>query len=377
MRLTPSNQRKQVLAFALFSVMLTFGGLAAGSSPKPAGKRKVEFTFAFFGCNRIDAKDFERTRYENPSSANAPQLARNLADIAQLAPDALFFGGDLVSGYANDKGETLRSQTSAWIELVESLPRSPKTEYIAIAGNHELNRKIGEVRLPSPAMDAIWSSLVKSAGLIPAGARGATPRNSPEDSLVSDQRALSFSFNRRGVHFVVLNTDTRVSLIDPQTGETKIGMIPVRWLEKDLAAAQKNPRVKCIVVMGHRNLVDPASAKGEAPIALDCAGRMIATLTAHSKVRAYVCAHVHAFDITTIGASGLKQATFGNGGSKLEKNWNPPRGRTFGFGYFRVYSDGSLGIIPCLRPEPKDYMESDEKKTPPAEPEAELLIPAR
>ena len=346
-------------------------------APAPRAETKVDSTFVFFGCNRIDAKDWEATRAANPSSANLPQLRQNLADAAKLAPDTLFFGGDLVMGYADDKGETLRSEVTAWIDVVKSLPRSHKTEYVALTGNHELNRKAGEAKLPGLYADAVWTELVRAAGLVPRGAVGPSPATSPEDNLADDQQALSFSFNRGSVHFVVLNTDTRVTTKDAKTGETKIAMAPVHWLDRDLAAAEKNPGIKAVIVMGHRNVVDPASGKGDAPIDPECAVPMIASLEAHRKVRAYVCAHVHAFDICKIGDTGLLQTIFGNGGSKLEAGWNPKRGRTFGFGHFKVYRDGSLGVIPYLRPEPEDYMSAAPDQVPPARPEPEILIPVR
>ena len=368
---------KRILAVALIATVQVVSASAVFSLPKVQKERKIALTFAFFGCNRIDAKDWEKTRKENPSSANVPQLRQNLTDIARLSPALLFFGGDLVMGYADDNGETLHSQMTAWIDLVKSFPRSPKTKYVAITGNHELNRKVGDLKLPNRSTDAIWGTLVKPVGLIPARTSGPTPQNSPEDNLVSDQRALSFSFNRGSVHFVVLNTDTRVTTKDPQTGETKIGMVPIHWLKRDLDAAEHSPRIKCVVIMGHRNLVAPSSAKGDAPIDPECAAPMIDILKARPKVRAYICAHVHAFDITAIGEMGLKQVTFGNGGSLLEKGWNPAGGRTFGFGYFKVYADGSLGVVPYLRPEPKDYLESSAELVVAASPEAELIISAR
>ena len=63
--------------------------------------------------------------------------------------------------------------------------------------------------------------------------------------------------------------------------------------------------------------------------------------------------------------------------SKFEKDWNPPRGRTFGFGLFKVYGDGSLIVTPYLRPEPKDYLDPRTEQVPPAQPEAEVVIPVR
>ena len=140
----------------------TLVGLRALASPLPQPP-SVELTFAFFGCNRIDITDWEKTKAENLSTANIPQLRQNLTDIAMLAPDYLFFGGDLVLGYADDRGETLRAQMSAWLSLVQTLPRAEKTHYVAIAGNHELNRKVGEQKLSNPATNPVWSALVKAA----------------------------------------------------------------------------------------------------------------------------------------------------------------------------------------------------------------------
>ena len=343
----------------------------------PIKAHDVALTFAFFGCNRIDLKDWDATRSTNPSSANLPQLRQNLEDIRGLSPDYLFFGGDLVLGYADDAGETLNAQMSAWIDLVRTLPRASKTHYVAISGNHELNRKVGDLKLPNPATDPIWTERVKTSGLVPRDALGPTPKNSPDDHLVTDQSALSFSFDRGILHFVVLNTDTRVTTVDPQTGQTKIAMLPVHWLDHDLDLAQKNPKIRAIVVMGHRNLIDPQSVKGDAPVDRDIAKEMIQSLESHSKVRAYLCAHVHAFDISPIGGKGLLQVTFGNGGSILEKNWAPQRGRTFGFGYFKVYKDGSLEVIPHLRPEPKNYIDTSPDQVPAAIPEPALMIAPR
>jgi hypothetical protein len=212
---------------------------------------------------------------------------------------------------------------------------------------------------------------------VPSDAVGPTPESSPEDKLVTNQRALSFSFDRGPVHFVVLNTDTRVSTVDPQTHETKIGMVPVHWLASDLDVAEKNPRIKCMVVMGHRNVVDPKDSKGDAPIDSECAPAMVQALESHPKVRAYICAHVHAFDIAAIGKSGLRQVVFGNGGSMLEKDWKPARGRTYGFGLFKAYADGSLGVIPYFRPEPKNYRETNPDQVPAAKAEKELFLPVR
>ena len=375
--LFPTSLNRRGLLTLILVTLLPSSAVLLAHSQRAELSREVEQTFVFFGCNRVDAKDWEVTKRENPSSANIPQLKQNLTDAAQLAPDTLFFGGDLVMGYADDHGETLRSQMTAWIDSIKKMPHASKTRYVAITGNHELNRKIELLKLPNLVNDAVWTKLVKKARLVPANAKGPTPQSSPHDHLATDQRALSFGFDRGSVHFVVLNTDTRVTTQDAKTGETKIGMVPVHWLESDLDRAENNPRIKAVVILAHRNLIDPASVKGDAPIDPECAAPMIKVLDSHPKVRAYICAHVHAFDITSIGTSGVQQVVFGNGGSPLEKNWKPDTGRTFGFGYFKVYRDGSLGIVPYFRPEPENYLTSSPELVPPAKPEPELIIAPR
>ena len=154
-------------------------------------------------------------------------------------------------------------------------------------------------------------------------------------------------------------------------------MVPVNWLNADLDSAEKDGRIKLVVVLGHRNVVDTLSVHGDALIDAACAGQVVRILEGHPKVRAYVCAHVHAIDVSTVGTSGLRQIVVGNGGSKLEERWNPPGGRTFGFGYFKAYSDGSLGFVAYLRPAPANYLDSSPAMITPALPQAELIIPAR
>lgn len=343
--------------------MITHLLLASLLLQKP---EKPVVTFAFFGCNRIDQSDWDKLKDENPSSANVGQFRQNMEDAAKLNPDFLFFGGDLVNGYADDNGEVLTGQVKAWIDLVKSCPKGSKTTLCAIAGNHEVNRKNKEGKFPTDYGTPIWSRLVREAGLIPKG-RGATPKNSPEDKLLWDESATNYSLNRGPVHFTVLSTDTRSRLYDDKKD---IGIVPLYWLKNDIEKAQKNPKVKTIVVLGHRNLLNTVGATSDAPISQRVAGEMTKNLVSNSKVKAYVCAHVHAYEIVSFGADGPKQVVLGNGGSKLEEDWNPAEGRSFGFGYFKVYGDGRLGLVPYFRPAPKNYLE--EWRLKPAQPREEI-----
>lgn len=336
--------------------LLVIAGLAA-ANVRVTHVEKPGVSFAFFGCNRIDAKDVDRTYRENPSTANVPQLSANLSHIAALKPDYAFLGGDIVMGYADDNGQVLRSELTSWTKLVDGLPKAVETQLIAIAGNHELNRKKADQKLPNPVTVNIWNDFLRSSNMIPAKIhRGPDVQHGFGDDIAADESLLSYSFDRDYVHFVVLNTDTRVKTLDPLTGQSIIGAIPSGWLENDLQRAQANKRIKSVVILGHRNVINAESVEGDAPIEPMSAKRLLSAIARYSKVQAYVCAHIHAMEVTTFNDIPAVQALFGNGGSKLEANWKPASGRTFGFGMFQITPDGTLTITPYTRAEPRHYM---------------------
>jgi len=343
--------------------------LSAHAMATLAIQTKPAVTFAFFGCNRVDAADVTP---QNPSTANVMQLTQNMRDVANLRPNYLFLGGDLVMNYADDRGETLKRQLDAWYALAKTVPL-PGTDMVAIPGNHETNRKVGDEKMVNPWTERVWTKFVDSHGLQPKKVSNPYAGDQNENMVSEFGAKTNYSFDRGPVHFVVLNTDTRVSMIDPESGKLPIGMVPMTWITEDVEAAQRDPKITSIIVMGHRNVIDGATAKGDAPINPICAGPLTDLLKKHTKVRAYVCAHVHALDITPFpGGDRPLQTIFGAGGSKLEKTWKPAEGRTFGFGYFEVFRDGTVKVTPYVRPEaPDGYLSLI---VPPATPRNSITI---
>ena len=301
--------------------------------------------FAFFGCNRVDGKDLDPVA--NPSSANRAQLAQTLREVAALRPALLFAGGDLVMNYADDDGATLRRQLDGWSREVAGFPKS--IPLVPFVGNHELNRKVGDQRTSSTATYPRWKAWLLGSGFV-YGTDGPTPAKDPEDELALDESKMSYTLDRAGVRFIVLNTDTRTTRPDPMTG-TVLGWIPARWASRQLARAEADPSVRAVFVLGHRNLLDPSEGTGDAPIDPIAAARLLAAMRGKRKLRAYVCAHVHAWNVRPIPGTDAVQIISGDGGSKLEK------GATAEFGWVevRVHSDGSAGYVHHHRPVPKPY----------------------
>ncbi|MGK4495529.1 hypothetical protein ACSLVN_27355, partial [Klebsiella pneumoniae] len=84
---------------------------------------------------------------------------------------------------------------------------------------------------------------------------------------------------------------------------------------------------------------------------------------------AYVCSHVHAFDVTPLAEDAPSwQVVLGNGGSKLEKDWDPEGGTYFGFGVFDVYESGKIVLRNFRRPTPKKPLKYYEGAPAPAQP---------
>lgn len=334
----------------------------------------IEASIAFFGCNRLDKDDWKGHEAENPSSANVPQLRQNLVDIASLRPlpKLVMAVGDLVLGYADDRGETLKAEIDAWAKLVAPF----KTlSIVPVAGNHELNRKVGAKKLGNVVCDQVWVDWLARTGFSAEHNNGPNLETEENpDGLVDDQSRLTYSFDVGRHHFVVLNTDTRTSAMDLALGDAKVGWIPVSWVLRDLEKAQRNQQVDDVVLVGHRNLCEPASAHGDSPIDPDCAAKLIAALPKFSKVRAYVCAHVHAWDISKVPGTKVWQVVAGNGGSPPENDWKPIGGPTFGFGVMNFHRDGSIGIVGYHRPVTPDGKAGTDPHPSPAKPDRETLI---
>lgn len=306
--------------------------------------------FAFFGCNRLSDADEAAQKAANPSSANVPELKANFRDAQAAGVKFIFALGDIVNGYGDDKGEKLKTQLEAWPPLVTL---NPDVTVLPVPGNHELNRKHNKKKLANPVTDAVWNDWMKANGYDRFAGNGPTTNTDPEDKLATDQSRLNYSFNIGTTHFVVLNTDTRTTEpMEGEPGETKVGWIPVAWAKADIAKAEADPAVTDTFIVGHRNLVEPVDASEDAPIDPGCATRLVDALKATKKVRAYLCAHVHDYEIQKIKGTTVYQVVVGNGGSDLNKEWKPAGGTWFGFGLIRVHADGKVGLVKYQRPVP-------------------------
>ena len=138
--------------------------LALGVSlpfPSHASSDSVLFSFAFFGCNRLDSAGQSNVR--SNSTANTAQLLQSFKDIAATSPPPLllFMAGDIVDAKrSGDKA--LKKQLGAWkTQFNDALPKPTQTW--VFTGNHELlmkDKKSGN-EVPNPAAYTGWPQLMK------------------------------------------------------------------------------------------------------------------------------------------------------------------------------------------------------------------------
>ena len=296
--------------------------------------RSRSFSFVLVGCNRVDVADVTP---ENPSTANIEQLNRTFREVAELRPlpKLFFFIGDLVYGYNSD-ASVIEDELIAWRELYEnsSLPELG-VELVAIPGNHEVQ---GDDRLAYLAAEEVWLRVME-----PYIARGGNgPHEGGEDELSTDQSRLTYSFNYRGTHFLILNTD-------PVDWDWRV---PVRWIQRDLEDASAGD-ARHIFALGHKPAFPwpgvPTDGLSRYPDVRDDFWSSMEK----SGAEAMFAAHNHLWYKQRPDPDGTWQIIAGNGGSVLEPTF-PHEDGYYGFTLVTVDQGGDVTVTSFGRDVPKE-----------------------
>lgn len=221
-------------------------------------------------------------------------------------PDYFFMAGDLVMGYTNDNA-ALRQQLNAWVDLYKASPLyGTSVKLVAIPGNHETQNAS---KVSTLAGEQAWLEIMAPYII---GANGAPAGGA--DGLATDQSKLSYSFDWKGTHFVLLDTD-------PQARDWTV---PTKWVGADLAAARA-AGAKHIIAISHKPAygwsgapTDSLLGKGAAPATfyLGLRDELWSALEAN-QAEALFSAHNHLW--TKFQPTNKTwQIIAGNGGSALE-----------------------------------------------------------
>ena len=254
-------------------------------------------TFSTVGDSRQDSNPDKADPTTQPVPAqdqvwhqNTKAWSRIIRTVEKQKSDFLFFNGDMIMGYGNADVPTDTSSVDSivssdlvrmnreyafWRGMVADMMETG-TYVVPVPGNHEVQCKTcpdGSKKKAQVVNENAWRANMGDLILDNdrmANMFGAAPafenvsNNGPVDGLTTDQSQLSYSFDFRDSHFVVINTD-------PVGNDAHA---PVTWLNNDLAAAQARG-MKHMFVFGHKPAftyyfgADPAAPNPDHPAGLD------------------------------------------------------------------------------------------------------------
>ncbi len=371
-----------VVSTALLIATLAAPAVAQNASP-------VILTFSTVGDSRQDPVTFDKASVGDTLSGqdalwlqNTKAITRILRTVQSQKSNLLFFNGDMVHGYgwaavgysSNPaqtvitgptppttvadivNGDLLRfyQQYAFWRGMVATVLETG-TYVFPVPGNHETECKacaraakvenenafvanMGDLVIDTARFTGILGSAPQNVAFGPAA--GASP-----DGLTTDQGKLSYSFDHKGMHFVVINTD-------PVSSEAHA---PTQWLAADLAAALARG-MRRNFVFGHKAAYTyEYIANGPTALGgLDGAPGTIAARDAFWNVietygATYFCGHEHIFNISRPRGAAY-QVIVGSGGSPFEAKAtdvtkNPSTDRDYAWATVRIHQDGGVDIL--------------------------------
>jgi len=385
-RLTPFSHCSQKAIFAVAAIAV---GLALQPSSFGADERgerdgghdddrgdQVVLSFATVGDSRQDPLTPDPTTL--PLSGqdalwlqNTKAWTRISRSIERQQSGLLFFNGDMIMGYGNAiapadattvsnvvNSDLVKyyTQCAFWRGEVAGM-MEVGTYVVPVPGNHEVQSKpLG--KKAQVANEDAWRA--NMGDLILDHSRflnlfGEEPTNSnvldngPADALSTDQSQLSYSFDFRGYHFAIINTDP--------VGQDSHA--PVNWLAGDLQAAHARG-LKRSFVFGHKPAYTYYFGAGtNAPLPdkpagldVDAASRDLFWNVIEQNGATYFCGHEHIFNmIQPTAAAGGKawQILVGSGGSPFEAlptdaTVAPATDRTYAWAIVKVHQSGKIRI---------------------------------
>jgi len=319
------NAKKKFLKTAclsLFAAVLYFPSLVSAQT--------LDYSFVVLGCNRVNPAD----SVGNPSTANTYQLNRVFTEVSQMnpLPRYLFFAGDLVLGYENDTAK-LESQLTNWLNLYKASPLSgTSVQLVALEGNHETQDKAaGKKSFPAAERTFLRVMHDYILGNNGPAITGLVPGT---DSLTTDQSQLTYSFNYKKDHFVLINTDP--------VGRDAIASY--KWAANDI----KNARAagaRHVFAIGHKPAYSGRFVAGPDALDVNPAQRdsLWNTLEQY-QADAFFSAHIHASDTLQPHVSKTWQIIAGNGGSMTEPAFAAQPNSYFGYIVANVYTNNQVHV---------------------------------
>lgn len=360
---THAGLAKQLLG-GLLSVTLLFSQTVLADEDSD-----VILSFSTVGDSREDPTTPDLSAQNAIWLQNTKAWSRIIQEIGQQKPKMLFFNGDMIMGYgnadpakidisslngaANSDFVKYYQQYGFWRGMVASLMENG-TYVVPVPGNHEVQVKkpakkaletnenvwranmgdliIDQKRfaelLGQPAENFSGDLIASDLGLAYPGL---------DDGINTSQKQLSYSFDVKDSHFVIINTDP----------VGKDSNAPTAWLSKDLAAASDRGQ-KHFFVFGHKPAYPYVYMTGVAPSGMTGASAQDFWNLIETYQATYFCGHEHIFNMSQ-PASNAWQIIVGSGGSPFDAaptdiTANPMTDRTYAWATVKIRANGNVDI---------------------------------
>ncbi|HSH94339.1 MAG TPA: metallophosphoesterase [Roseimicrobium sp.] len=323
--------------------------MAAGPQDDP-----VLFSFATVGDSSADPETADITAQDRIWLQNTKVLARVVREVQSRKPGAFVFNGDMIMGYSADTN-MLNRQYAYWRGMMAGLMESG-TYLLPVPGNHEVQVKdkdaagkvrktaivSGEIAWRANMGDLIldtnrWQQLM---GEVPGAWN---PTNAPAiggaDAIQTDQQQLSYSFDHKGIHFAVINTDA----------VGRDSRAPVAWLKQDFEQARVRG-AKHFFVFGHKMAFTYAYSSAVPPkgFDVDSVNQNQFWDLMEEYDATYFCGHEHIYhSMQPRKAEGGRswQVIVGSGGSPFEAapgESTNPHDRMYAWAYVQIHQSGHV-----------------------------------
>lgn len=370
-------------AFLLYSTLMLAPGaaLARDAAETEDDRDSVVLSFSTVGDSRQDPTGADPTTLplsgqDQKFLQNTKAWARIMRSIGNQGSNLLFFNGDMIMGYGKAgippdvstvdavvKSDLVQfeRQYGYWRGMVAGLMETG-TYVVPVPGNHEMQcsdkvskyctkkGKNAEVENENAWRDNMGDLILDTARLqkmFPDWSSNGywNPDNTPlvgsPDNISTDQKQLSYSFDFRGSHFVVIDTD-------PVGYDAHA---PIYWLAQDLAAARVRG-AQHFFVFGHKPAftyvyagADPTKASG---FDANPANRDMFWALMEQYGATYFCGHEHTFNMSQpTAASGGQawQVLVGAGGSPFDAAVaGVPTDRMYSWAKVSIYASGKVKI---------------------------------
>ncbi|MDU0204799.1 copper amine oxidase N-terminal domain-containing protein [Paenibacillus sp. MAH-36] len=317
------------------------------------GSDKLLFTFSSVGDCRIEDGYPGASAQDLKWMVNTKVLTRMTDEMEAKKSNMLLFNGDMILGYSKNSDVNYLNRQYAYWRGVVGTAFEHGMYVFPVPGNHEMQDKYKDdngktVKKATESNENTWRDnmgdiIVDSqrfSQILGDNIAGFDPNNFPQigdvDKISTNQKQLDYSFDYRGSHFAIINTDP--------TGNDSHA--PTEWLAKDLAAA-KARGMKHNFVFGHKMaytyIYDPSITEPGGLDADKSAADAFWKVIEDNKAT-YLSGHEHITDISRPNNGSAYQIIVGSGGSPFEavKPTGKDTDRYYSYVTAKVYESGKV-----------------------------------